>query len=157
MTIYTVHAPLEWTGEPDPIRLVFVKEGFCWPGLLVPLPWLLYRRIWIVAILAAGAIAALVLAGKTDLLPFAIAFALLGRFAIGIFGNDLRRRSLEARGFAFRGVVEGGSRDEAEIRYFYDEGFDDLSPPTAPESRARVRSVSSAGVIGLFPVSEGAR
>ena len=28
-------------------RLAFVKDGFSWPALFVPLLWLIYHRMWI--------------------------------------------------------------------------------------------------------------
>lgn len=64
MAIYTVHAPPVRAGaeEPDPLRFAFVKEGWCWPALFFALPWLLFRRMWLVAIgylVVFGALAAL--------------------------------------------------------------------------------------------------
>ncbi len=53
MTVYSVYEPP--TQAPDLAeradRLAFVKEGFSWPALLVPLLWLLYYRMWIEFIL----------------------------------------------------------------------------------------------------------
>ena len=49
MTTYTVHEalipPRELDRRADDI--VFVKEGFSWWAFLAPLPWLLYRRLWL--------------------------------------------------------------------------------------------------------------
>jgi Zn-dependent protease with chaperone function len=52
MRTYTVHHRL--TDARDLARevegLVFVKEGFCWPGLFFPAFWLLFRGLWLVLI-----------------------------------------------------------------------------------------------------------
>ena len=49
MTMFTVHAPpVGDRRATDPAAFVFIKEGFCWPALVVPLLWILYRRLWLV-------------------------------------------------------------------------------------------------------------
>ena len=49
MTVYSVYEPPteapNLTERAD--RLAFVKEGFSWPALFVPLLWLIYYRMWI--------------------------------------------------------------------------------------------------------------
>ena len=52
MPVYTVFAPPQGSGaaEPDPLRFVFVKDGFCWPALFIPELWLLFRRMWLVLV-----------------------------------------------------------------------------------------------------------
>ena len=57
MALYTVFAPPPEPGEtaPDPVRFVFVKDGFCWPALFIPELWLLFRRMWLVFVLYLAA------------------------------------------------------------------------------------------------------
>ena len=49
MTVYSVYEPpvpaTDMIARAD--RLAFVREGFSWVALLVPLVWLLYHRMWI--------------------------------------------------------------------------------------------------------------
>ena len=112
MRIYTAH--LRRRGlYPD---LVLVKEGFCWPAFILSAPWALWHRMWLSALvlLATGAAlgASMTLAGLNDIGQGAISlgFAVI----VGFLANDLRRRSLEQRGFAFRDVVAGTGLAAAE-------------------------------------------
>jgi hypothetical protein len=163
MTIYTVHAPADLdTGGLEAIdRIRFVKEGFCWPALFVPALWMIFRRLWIVLALylAAGILIASV---SRNVGPEAtLALGLLLALFLLVEGNDLRRWTLRRRGLAMIDVVEAGSRDEAEIRFFhgtersfepvYPEPYSPLAQPTFPTAPA------SPDIIGLFPTAGGAR
>ncbi len=117
MRIYTVHVRRHGL---DPDRdLVLVKEGFSWPAFFFGGVWALAHRLWWVAII----LFAVVLAVEAGLMALAIdsvsAFAVsLGlALVIGGLANDLRRRVLDRRGFAFAGVVAGDNRDHALRRY----------------------------------------
>ncbi|MBN9011101.1 MAG: DUF2628 domain-containing protein, partial [Rhizobiales bacterium] len=93
MTLYTVLAPPRLEGEirPDPIRLAFIKEGFCWPALFVPVLWMILRRMWIV--LALYVAVALGIGALDGHVPPAIPVAviLLGWIWFAIEANGLRR------------------------------------------------------------------
>ena len=159
MTIYTVHAPpaRDRRAGRDEVRAVFVKEGFCWPGLAVPLFWLIFRRMWIVLafyIIAAAAMAAL---GREPLLsPLAMALGILVPLLLGFEGNDLRRWSLGLRGYEFEGVVEASSQEEAEIRYFATRDEPPVPAPSAPPAARPLPASTTPAIIGLFPASGGA-
>lgn len=129
MPLYTVLAPPPRAGEtsPDPLRFVFVKDGFAWPALFVPELWLLFRRMWIVFLLyVAIGLGAIWLASQYGgPLPWiALAFAHL---LFALEANQLRRASLARKGYDFVGVVEGRRR-EVELRF-----FNEWRPPVAPE------------------------
>jgi hypothetical protein len=122
MPRYTVHGP---SAEPDAIRqshldLRFVKDGFSWWGLFVPLIWLLVKRMWIVLFLALAACVVI------DLLAYwsglgdagAAAATLAVNLIVGFEGNDLQRWSMGLRGFREIGFASGADRDEAEFRFF---------------------------------------
>ncbi len=138
-------------GAPEALRLVFVKDGFCWPALLITMPWMLYRGLFIEAalyVLATGMLGAF----SEQLGPAAETLIVVIPIALGFLGNDIRRFALRRRGYRFRGAVSGRSRDEAEIRYFLGQPEDDVLP--AP---ARVAPAAPGPVIGLFPMSEATR
>jgi hypothetical protein len=101
--------------------IVFVKEGFTIWGFLFGALWLLYNRLWlefIVALLAAGGIAAgLVEFGLKQQAAVGVANLLLA-LIIGFEGNDLIRWSLQRRGYAFIASVAGRNRLECERRFF---------------------------------------
>lgn len=163
MTIYTVHVPpsRRMRAGTELLRAVFVKEGFCWPGLFLTLPWLVFRGMWIAAALYVVAMAGAAYLGLREaaLVPIAVGAVVFLRLLIGLEGNDLRRWSLGLRGYEFDGVVAAASRAEAEIRYF-------ARPPEPPPVPASVAAepvaprgrplLPSPSIVGMFPSPEGA-
>src|SRR5207302_1461534 len=162
MSIYTVRAPPGQPGDvsADPLSLVFVKEGFCWPALFFPEIWLIFRRLWLVLILDVIAIAAIVtisvIAGGVGTAAAAILF--LTRFLFALEANGLRRWTYYRHGYRLIGVVEGRRLWEAELRFFVDWApGTSAPPPPAPEPPAAKPPSPEAGeVVGLFPVPGGA-
>jgi len=178
MTLYTVHAPRGPEGAaPDPAGLVFVKDGFCWPALFIPLVWLVWRRLWLVLLFyVVGALALSTvsgLAGGTASLLVMLLFALW--FALE--ANGLRRWTLERTGRPIVGVVEGETLLAAERRWF--AAADGPPPavrpaasprpaPSAPPSATAAAKISpppppppppprsaEPGIVGLFPSPGG--
>lgn len=164
MTLYTVLAPPAGEGEvrPDPIRLVFVKEGFCWPALFIPELWMIFRRMWIVLALTIAIAVGIVMLGERTTPAVAGALFFLGWIWFAIEANGLRRWTYLIRGWRLIDVVEGRNYREAEIRYFHT--FDARmpavpppAPPVVPEKPApRLPSIEQGEVIGLFPSPGGA-
>ena len=170
MRTYTVHHRL--TGARDLTRevegLVFVKEGFCWPGLFFPAFWLLFRGLWLVLIgylvVAAAIVAGGGFAGLPDDATMALGLAI--NLLMGFEGNDLRRWTLGRRGLRMVGLVSGRRVADAERRFLETlvDGTYAASPvgPARPE-RPAVRAGTWARpetedeVIGLFPGPESAR
>ena len=119
MRAYTVH--LRRHGLDAERDLVLVKEGFSWPAFVAGVLWALWHRLWLFALLlavAAGAINGIAYLTGAD--PFAggvLSFALA--VAVGWIGNDMRRRVLEKKSFAFVGVVTARNDDDA-VRRFLD-------------------------------------
>ncbi len=117
MRIYTVHYRPE-AGGGD---IVPIKEGFCWPAFMFGPLWALWHRLWMVA-LALVAFIALLGAAIAVFAPnaaTALALAVGVAVAVGGTANDLRRATLERRGFSEEGVVMGGGEDAA-LRRFLD-------------------------------------
>lgn len=166
MKVYTVHAP---AADADPMKVVFVKEGVAWPALFFPVLWLLFHRMWLALVVYVVVFGALGIAGETlgGPLPPVVIAGLQILFALE--ANQLRRRSLARRGFDLVGVVRGGSREEAEIRYFADIAaarrpvapppIERAAPaaPAATASSATNPATNLAGgqVVGLFPAPAG--
>jgi hypothetical protein len=145
MAIYTVHVPPVRGGaeEPDPLRFAFVKEGWCWPALFFALPWLLFRRMWLVAIgylVVFGALAALDSRLGGPVTSLAVSAAVL--FVV-LEGNQLRRWTLRRRGYSMVGVVEGRNVEEAEIRYFTGAGSTAQAPLSAAPETAPAETASA--------------
>jgi hypothetical protein len=167
VTLYSVYEPR--AEAPDLIeradRLAFVKEGFCWPALLVPAFWLIYQRMWVELGVLVVVVAALQWAFGFDPATQAlfgwVSLALIFLFAFE--ANDLRVAALKRRGFTLAGIAAGAGRDAAELAFFRswlpqqsrvretessgaaERGREQAPQPVPP------RSGSSDEVIGLFP------
>lgn len=169
MPLYTIHAPAPDDGAATaPADLVFIKEGYCWPALLIPLIWTLYHRLWLVVLLLLAALLVFV-AVAGPLGQAALALLLLGRIFYALEANGLRRWTLERNGYVLVGITEGRTLIEAERRFFTEWETDGAAyaPPAAspPATGAQAAqrptswSPSAAGpeVVGLFPTSGSAR
>lgn len=167
MTIYSVLAPptRDESARPDPDRFVFVKEGFCWPAFYLTIPWLIWRRMWLVLFFyLAATVAILALAGRA---PPLIAFTTVVAFGVlvGLEANNLRRWTLERRGYRFVGAADGDRLGEAEYRFFAgwtrpapDRPAKKIAGPGWPEETAKPSAVPTtrSDIVGLFPMP-GAR
>lgn len=171
MTLYTVHTPPEGRGDDDPQKVVFIKEGFCWPALFFPEIWLLVRRMWLVLAAYVAVIALLAVGGEYLSDDLGIGLIVLFRLFFALEGNGLRRWTYESYGWKLAGIVEGGSLDEAEVRFFAEwhgdlpEPARAVSPPPPPPQAIQPAFAPAApwqptaengGVVGLFP-TPGAR
>ena len=173
MPVYTVFAPPQGSGaaEPDPLRFVFVKDGFCWPALFIPELWLLFRRMWLVLVVyvALSVVVSIIGARIGGPLPW-VTLALM-HLLLALEGNTLRRWKLSTKGYQFVGVAEG-RLEVAEVRFFSAwqppapaEPPAAAAPPSPPASpaedtrplppRIEMPSAESGQVIGLFPSPGG--
>lgn len=160
MTTYTVLAPPPKAGsdEPDPDGFVFVKEGFCWPALYITLPWLIWRRMWLVLIAyVLASVAVIALAAR---MPSPVAWSILILFGllVALEANNLRRWTLERRRYRFLGVTSGDRASEAEFRFFADWRGSAAAPPSAAVPKPVIgRPMTPREIIGLFPSPGGSR
>ena len=155
MPMFTVHEPSSrGRGALDQAdRMVFVKDGFNWAAFLVPLLWLLVRRLWLVLILVLALVVllnvALFAVGVPDPLVFAANAAV--NFVLGFEAADLIRWTLARRRYRMVGVIAADSAIAAERRFFesWDGGADAATPPPAGVAPHRR---TDAGIIG-FPLA----
>ncbi|WP_421725353.1 DUF2628 domain-containing protein [Bauldia sp.] len=154
MAFYTVLVPPD-TSETATDSLIFVKEGFCWPALFVPLIWSIYCRQWLILLFLLAAVLVLVAIGGT----VATVVYWLGRVWFALEANGLRRWTLERNGHRTIAVVEGRTQDEAERRYFEeielhvepaDPTADDPPAPSGWEPVTKTPP-EERPVVGLFP------
>lgn len=116
--LYSVHLnPKEARPYESP---VFVPEGFNFYAFIFGAFWALYHRIWLPAAIFIGLTICVKLASSYGELSIASTFILdLGiRLMIGMAANDLRRETLEKRGWITSDVVIAGNLLEAERRYY---------------------------------------
>jgi hypothetical protein len=104
--VYT--ALLKSDAEP-----VLVREGFAWGALFFGPFWLAAHRAWIAA---AISLAAYVLIAVLAPEPLDGILAAGLTLILGLTGNDLRRWSLENRGYLLVHVLAAGNADDAFTR-----------------------------------------
>jgi len=158
MAVYTVHEPLPRKDEAsaDPERFAFVRDGFYfWAFLLGPL-WLLWRRLWLVALLyfalSIGLQLALWALSASDFVKFAVWF--LFALLIGFEAGTLRRWTLTRRGWKNLGVVVGDDVESAERRFFAawtPERMPGAGPAPASPSPGGFPRSGESQIVGLFP------
>jgi hypothetical protein len=152
MTIYTVLSPPAGSAGPDPDRFVFVKEGFCWPALYITAIWLLWRRMWLVLVVYLVAAAAVLAFAAQLAPPIAWLIVLLFGFLVALEANNLRRWTLERRGYRLVGVASGDWRSDAEFRFFANfAGSGPQRPQVEPAKPATAAWAETREVVGLFP------
>ena len=106
MKIYT--ALLKQDAEP-----VLVHEGFAWGALVFGPLWLAVHRAWIPAAISLAAYVLIaLLAPRPAATILIVALAVL----LGLTGQDLRRWSLEWRGYLLVHVLAALNRDDAFMR-----------------------------------------
>lgn len=103
MTFWTAHIR---AGTPP----VLVREGFSWGALIFGPLWLLAHRVWVPAVLALAAVVLIVVLTR-DGTAAALLVALI--VLLGLSGQDLRRWSLDHRGYLLAQVVSGRSELDA--------------------------------------------
>ncbi|MCT8972194.1 DUF2628 domain-containing protein [Microbaculum marinisediminis] len=162
MKVYTVHEPPEGDGDSAD-RILFVKEGFCWPALFVPMLWLLWHRMWWVLLGWLAISTGLAVLGElVEEVAFIVGVAsLLFSFWFALEANVLRRWSLGRKGWRMLGIAAGRDREEAEQSFF--RRYLALKVARAPSRSAAphlppvprpAASTTDRPVIGLFPQPE---
>jgi len=111
---------------------VLVREGFSWGALIFGPIWLAAHRAWIAAALSLAAFILIVVLANDG-----IAAALLATLVVllGLSGHDLRRWSLDLRGYLLAQVVV--ARDELEALERLLERRPDLKGSFLPPQAAR--------------------
>ena len=106
MRVYTVHT------RPAAAPAL-VREGFSWGAAILNFVWFALNGAWVVA---GVAFALNVLIGLYAPPSFGLPLTLALAFALGLFGRDLLRWTLDRRGYRLVQVVTGADRDVALAR-----------------------------------------
>ena len=154
MRAYTVHAP---PGAAAPERYAFVKDGIAWPALFVPVLWILWHRLWLT--LVWYVVLFLVIAWTERLFGDTVAtiLAVLTAILFALEANNIRRLSLQSRGWREVGSSFGANLEEAELRYFEPRRSPPPAPaPMRPEPAPRRDDFARDDdpIFGLFPEPE---
>jgi len=112
--IYTVH--LHDNADP-----VLVKQGFSWPAFFIAVPWALFHRMWWVAgffvVLQMVLAALFVTTGMSEAQQAIV--SLVVAISIASAADELRRNTLNRRGYRFADVIVEENQDRA-LRRFLD-------------------------------------
>ncbi len=162
MAIYTVHAPrgAHAASANAAERVIFVRDGFAWLAFVVPLLWALMHRMWLVFLGILAVSVAIGLAGEfipwlgNALLGVGLLFSLL----VGFEASQLRRWSLDRKGYVMLATVIADNVAGAEQRFFEAWVGQPVSasteaanwPPVAP-ARATQTPGATREITGLFP------
>lgn len=161
MPTYTVHQPPAKNGAAvDPQRFVFVRDGFHFWAFLLTLPWLIYRRLWLVLlcyVLVTGAFSVVFFVLRTSGAVEAAVGLLIGLF-FGLEAATLRRWTYRRRGWSNIGVVVADDYEDAERRFFGEWVTREPSPQivrdaSSPPSMPR-DTPAATDIVGLFPQPE---
>jgi hypothetical protein len=142
-------------GSTDPERdTLFIRDGFSWLAFVFPLPWLLVRRLWLIAGLSVILYLVAVLAAESwglDGLP--LAFSVVFSLWTGFEGGHVRALWLARKGWEMKTEIAAHDLDEAEAIYF--EGMDDASASTRASglfrgTGARATNAVALGLIGPY-------
>lgn len=147
MASYVVMEPPGSGGEKS-AEAKFVRDGFFFPALLIPVLWMLWHRMWLEAglvFLAAAIFGAM--AERSEMGVLGVVLGLGLAVFTGFEGAALRIASLRRKGWTETAVVEAQSAADAELRYLHDA---DDAEPTPPEPAPR-QPVPSAPVTPTGP------
>lgn len=124
-----------------PDEVAFVRDGFHWLAFLLPVFWLLWRRLWIEALLAFAATFLLSALGElAGLEIYASLLTLLASLYFGLEAPAMRVRALARRGWREWGVLEAPRLSDAELLY--------------GAAAAEIQNDSSGEVSGLRPLMQ---
>lgn len=168
MRVFTVHEPPlgKTDTAPDPVRFMFVRDGFSFWAMLLGPVWMLWHRMWLVLIgylvIMVALFFALRAAGATGNVIFWV--DALVALLIGFEAATLRRFTLARRRYRQVGLVVGDDIEAAEQRFFDawvpQQRGAAMPAAVAPEPHYTLaapigRLAARRDVIGLFPQGGG--
>jgi membrane-bound metal-dependent hydrolase YbcI (DUF457 family) len=118
MRYYSVYQGPEARGDQD---LIFIKDGFCWPALVLPFIWPAWRGLWLVVLMALVLLIAILVAvqgGWLAPLTGSVIEALVA-LIVAFEGNNLRRWTKSRRGWREVRMVSGRRLADAERSFFH--------------------------------------
>ncbi|MEM7215494.1 MAG: DUF2628 domain-containing protein [Pseudomonadota bacterium] len=154
MATYTAYLPPEeWIGDPaEGFRLIRDSKN-PW-ALIAPPIWLVWNRLWLpllVYVVVAFAIILLAIWQPSGIITYLSAIP--GLYLL-LEGGELIRGKYERAGWRYAGVVEGDTREAAEIRFLMNVGSGLLAPrPVRHSDSIAMRPTSRVPATnpGLFP------
>jgi hypothetical protein len=139
----------------DPDRdTVFIRDGFSWLAFLFPLPWLLFRRLWLAAAIAVALyLVSIFVAEQYELDTVPIAFSFLLSLWVSLEGGLARAGRFERLGWQIDRVMAAENVADAEAIYFAEKAAASRRRPTEPLPSlptARPLGQNNAVALGLI-------
>jgi hypothetical protein len=148
---YVLVPTASWRKE---LETKFIRDGFSWIRFLLPLPWLLFRRLWwpaaFVFLLYLFSIVAADLYNM-EILP--LAFSVIISLWVGLEGGHIRAEVLRRKGWILDAVVLAPSLDDAELSYFSrneESESEEAAPAMAPTGRTSAGTERPSLALGLI-------
>jgi hypothetical protein len=105
-------------GEPGE-ETVFLRDGFSFLAVIVPVIWLLWHRLWLEAVCTLAAALVIAVAGQVAGFGlFGTMLSLLVSFYVAIEGNGMRLARYRRLGWREMALIDADNRHDAEARYF---------------------------------------
>ncbi|MCB1420081.1 MAG: DUF2628 domain-containing protein [Notoacmeibacter sp.] len=154
MASFTVIAP---PADPEGERALFLRDGFSVFAFLLPLVWLLWRRLWLEAVLYLALMVGVTLCVRQGWVPSPAVgvTSLLASLYVGLEATTLRLAGLLRRGHSEVGIVQADDVAEAEIRWYAAHpGIHPAAAVAAPLSRKpAIGGPAPEPFMGLFDYS----
>jgi hypothetical protein len=153
---YVLTAPASTDADRD---TKFIRDGFSWVAFLLPLPWLLVKRLWVVALAAVLVYLVTIYIAeqyRLDALPIAFSFVL--SLWTALEGGHAQARSLERKGWQIERVIAADRLADAEAIYFAGKTATASTEPDRPLPPLPARKAgasSDAVALGLIGPSGG--
>lgn len=133
MTSYIALVPPLQDNQRQDDKTVFIRDGFSIVAFFLPVPWLLFNRLWFEAALVFAAVAAISIVGSyTGHGNLAEIVAALLALLVAFEASNWRIRALERRGFDQAAIIDARSAVDAETAYFHGEAFAADPEPVLP-------------------------
>lgn len=159
MTIFTVHVPPQALGDArdQHIKTVLIPESPSLLALIFPLLWLIWYRLWWAVLFYVLISIVFAILFTTNIGIIASVLTFFPGLFLFLEGQQLRRNSLERRGWKLVETVEDDDLESAEYRYFYSVLEDRKNPKTgaltqttaAKPSRVMDSEIEFPGSLGL--------
>jgi hypothetical protein len=155
-SFYVLTAPATGDAVSD---TKFIRDGFSWFAFLLPLPWLLVKRLWLIFAAAIIVYIATILIAeqyRIDGLPIAFSFVL--SLWTALEGGHAQARALERKGWQIERVIAADRLSDAEDIYFADKAATERTEPERPLSPMPARKVvasTNAVALGLIGPAGG--
>lgn len=157
MASYIVLVPPLQNNQRQDDKTVFIRDGFAILAFVLPVPWLLFNRLWFEAALVFAAVAAISIVGSyTGHANLAEIVAALLALLVAFEASDWRIRALERRGYDQAAIIDARSAADAETIYFHGDAFAADPEPVlpaidlnAPSSTPTEGKPVAGGMLGL--------